>query len=66
MQIILNGSLHELSEAISITALLHQLQVDVRQVAVEKNGEIISCSKHDDAQLQQGDVLELVEFVGGG
>lgn len=35
-------------------------------VAVEKNGEIVKRDKFETEQLNDGDVIELVRFVGGG
>ena len=35
-------------------------------VAAEVNGEIVVRAKHAEHQLADGDVIELVHFVGGG
>ncbi|MEF2734888.1 MAG: sulfur carrier protein ThiS [Blautia sp.] len=35
-------------------------------MAVERNGEIIPKSKYEETLLSDGDVLEIVSFVGGG
>ena len=66
MQIIINGESHQVPERISITALLQHLEVDARQIAVEKGGEIVMRSRYDITPVQAGDSIELVEFVGGG
>ena len=34
--------------------------------AVELNGEILPKSKYDETMLKDGDVVEVVNFVGGG
>lgn len=39
---------------------------DVRQIAVELNGEIPPKAKYDDTPLKDGDKLEIVKFMGGG
>ncbi len=36
------------------------------RIAVEKNGEIVAKSQYDKTMLQDGDVIEIVSFVGGG
>ncbi|MCH5201326.1 MAG: sulfur carrier protein ThiS [Oscillospiraceae bacterium] len=36
------------------------------RIAVEKNGEIVPRSEYDSTVLQDGDVVEVVSFVGGG
>ncbi len=66
MRIQLNGEPHTLSEAATIEALLSSLGVDARQVAVERNRTIIPKSQYTVTHIHEGDVLELVEFIGGG
>lgn len=39
---------------------------DPRGVAVERNREIVPKSEHAMTVLEDGDRLELVQFVGGG
>ena len=36
------------------------------RIAVERNGEIVPKSQYDSTVLQDGDVVEVVSFVGGG
>ena len=36
------------------------------RVAVERNGEIVPKSDYDSTVLNDGDVIEVVSFVGGG
>ena len=36
------------------------------RIAVERNGEIVPKSEYDSTVLQDGDVVEVVSFVGGG
>ncbi len=66
MKIMLNGESHELAEAITIAALLTQLGVQTRHVAVEVNLEILPQPEHPSYVLQEGDQLEVVTLVGGG
>ena len=67
MQIRINGELQQLNGTdINVAAMLAALQVDVRQVAVEKNGAIVPRSRYGSIMVVEGDVIELVEFVGGG
>jgi sulfur carrier protein len=66
MQIIINGKAHEIATNYSVNGLLEQLLVDVKQVAIELNGEILPRSSFANTQLHDGDKIELVEFVGGG
>ena len=50
----------------SIADLVRQLELDPAKVAVERNGEIVPRSTLADVPLADGDVLEIVHFVGGG
>lgn len=53
-------------EADTIDALLHHLQLVASQVAVELNHSIIPREEFSRTTLQDGDLLEIVRFVGGG
>ena len=46
--------------------LIELLQLRPDRVAVERNGEIIPRAKWAEIQLEEGDKLEVVQFVGGG
>lgn len=65
MRIQVNGELREV-EAATILALVEELGLDVRKVAVERNLEIVPRSLHAATALVEGDRVELVQFVGGG
>ena len=54
------------AEAGSIADLVRSLDLDPAKVAVERNGEIVPRSTLGDTLLADGDVLEIVHFVGGG
>jgi len=60
-----NGE-HREVEAATILALVEELGLDVRKVAVERNLEIVPRSLHATTALTDGDRVELVQFVGGG
>lgn len=65
MQIQINGEPREV-QAATILALVQELGLDVRKVAVERNLEIVPRSLHDRTALTAGDRIEVVQFVGGG
>lgn len=52
--------------AATVAALVRELGLDPAKVAVEHNGEIAPRSTLEQAALAEGDVLEIVHFVGGG
>jgi len=60
-----NGESRAVS-AVTILALVEELGLDVRKVAVERNLEIVPRSLHGATALAEGDRIELVQFVGGG
>jgi thiamine biosynthesis protein ThiS len=65
MRIQVNGE-HREVEAATILALVEELGLDIRKVAVERNLEIVPRSLHASTTLAEGDRVELVQFVGGG
>jgi thiazole synthase len=54
------------SSAATIAALVRELELKPEKVAVERNGVIVPRSTLGEAPLADGDVLEIVTFVGGG
>jgi thiazole synthase len=66
MTIILNGDRVEVGGPLTLSALLVQLGVDARRVAVEHNLNVIKRPNYDTTQIQEGDQVEIVNFVGGG
>ena len=66
IEIHLNGAVSRLSQTMSLSALLEQHQVDLKQVAIEHNREIIPRGQLADIMLAAGDEVEIVEFIGGG
>tara|TARA_R110000782_G_scaffold74789_1_gene149531 strand:- start:168 stop:368 length:201 start_codon:yes stop_codon:yes gene_type:complete len=52
--------------AASVLALVTELGLDPRKVAVERNLTIVPRSLYGDTTLTEGDRIELVQFVGGG
>jgi thiamine biosynthesis protein ThiS len=45
---------------------LARLEIDPRRVAVEHNLEIIKRQRFPDVVVNEGDSVEIVNFVGGG
>ena len=52
--------------ATTLTALVEELGLDPRKVAIERNLEIVPKSLHPTTTLTDGDRIEIVQFVGGG
>jgi len=66
IEISLNGEPRRVNAGATVSALLADIGILPRKVAVERNLEIVPKSKFDDTQLDQGDQIEIVQFVGGG
>lgn len=50
----------------TLTDYLRSAGYNTTRIAVERNGDIVPKSQYDATVLQDGDVLEVVSFVGGG
>ena len=61
-----NGEPRRAPAGASIADLVTMLELDPKKVAVERNGEVVPRSTLSDVTLADGDVLEIVHFVGGG
>lgn len=66
MVITLNGERFELGEPMSVDALLTRLDIDPRRVAVEHNLSIVKRHRFPEVIVNDGDRVEIVNFVGGG
>lgn len=66
MTIQLNGDPFDLDGPISVAALLAGLKIDARRVAVELNLVVLKRAAFEATIVQPGDVMEIVNFVGGG
>ena len=66
MKIRLNGEPAEVPDAVTIEQLLERLGVDPRRVAVEHNLTIIKRHRQAETVINEGDEVEIVNFVGGG
>lgn len=66
MEIRLNGELRAVSEGLSVQQLVDLLGLGERRVAVELNRDIVPRASFAAIRLQAGDVVEVVQFVGGG
>ena len=61
-----NGAPRRIAAGSSIADLVVSLELNPQKVAVEHNGEIAPRSALAATALGEGDVLEIVHFVGGG
>jgi len=66
MHIVLNGSDREIPENLSAGALLLNLGLTGKRLALEINQEIVPRSTFDTRMLRAGDRVEVVQAIGGG
>jgi len=66
MRLILNGAEREFPHALSLAELVQELGMTPNRVAAELNRQIVPRDQWPATNLQDGDRLELVHFVGGG
>ena len=66
LRVRVNGEDLRLPRGASVANLLERLAVSTPRVAVERNREILPKSSYSSTLLAEGDVFEVVEFVGGG
>jgi thiamine biosynthesis protein ThiS len=69
MKLQINGDERDFSDArapFTLAALVEVLGMKTDRVAVELNRDIVPRDRWANTQLQEGDRLEIVHFVGGG
>ncbi len=66
MQLIINGAPRLVDRVSTVEDLLGALELDPRGVVVELNREIIRRPAIAATPVSDGDVVEIVHFVGGG
>jgi thiamine biosynthesis protein ThiS len=66
IDVVVNGQSRTVNAGTSVAALIRELGLSDRPVAVERNREVVPRARHADTQLAAGDRLEVVTFVGGG
>jgi sulfur carrier protein len=66
MKIVVNGQERALAAPVTVAALLDELGMAGKRVAVEVNQEIVPRSRHMEFQLNDSDRVEVVFAIGGG
>ena len=64
--VIINGAIRQLPQSITISALVEEMGMTGKRIALERNGEIVPRSTFTVRHLADGDKLEIVVAVGGG
>jgi thiamine biosynthesis protein ThiS len=66
IEIVLNGEPKEIAPGQSILDLLYALNLPIERLAVEHNLKIVKRDHWSSQALENGDKVEIVQFVGGG
>lgn len=64
--VMVNGEEQNKIAGLTISQMLEQLEYGEKRVAVEINEEIISSKAFDETIINDGDIVEVIMFVGGG
>ena len=66
MTVFVNGEPQDFNSALTLAALIEQLDLPVARIAIELNREVVRRSDWDSTMLKDEDRIEIVHFVGGG
>lgn len=67
MNLVINGEdHHDLPQRLTVQGLIKHLGLPEKKIAIERNREIVSKSTFETTELSEGDVLEIIHFIGGG
>ncbi len=66
ISLMINGDEHSFENQLTLHELLEKLDINPGKVAVERNLEIVPKTTYQQVQIQDGDQLEIVHFIGGG
>ncbi len=66
MDIVLNGEPRAVRAELSLAALLDELGLAGKRLAVEVNRDIVPRGEHTTRVLRDGDRVEIIHAIGGG
>ncbi len=66
MKITCNGEIKEITPDITLLSLIRDINLNPDTVVAECDGRIIKRDEYDTLVLSEGNILELIRFVGGG
>ena len=66
MKITCNGETKELTQNTTLVSFIKDMNLNPDTVVAECDGRIIKRDEYDTLILSDGNVLELIRFVGGG
>ena len=66
ISVVINGKDRTIPASLTLRELLEHLELEPSMVVVERNREIVERDRYSEVEVEEGDTLELVHFVGGG
>ena len=66
MNIHLNGECRQTTADLNLAALVSELALTGKRLAIEVNEEVIPRSRYEGFCLSEGDKVEIVHAIGGG
>lgn len=66
MTITLNGKEKKIESNCTLTELIESVGQKPQRIAVQLNGTVIKRDEYNQHTVQDGDMIEMLQFVGGG
>lgn len=66
MRLTINGEIRDVPPGLTLAGVVEHLGLTDGPVAIERNREVVPRAEHGSVRAEEGDVLEIVHFVGGG
>ena len=66
VQVIVNDEPRTVADGATVAALVAELGLGPRRIAVEVNLAVVPRAAYDQTTLRDGDRVEIIHFVGGG
>jgi len=66
IQVRLNGKDRDITFGHAVQSLLEAIEINPLAVVVELNKQILDRDRYSDFDIREGDMIEVVHFVGGG
>lgn len=66
MKITCNGEIKDITRGTTLVSFIRDLDLNPDTVVAECDGRIVKREEYDSLVLSDGNVLELIRFVGGG
>lgn len=61
----INGEIVE-AQGITLLTYLQNNGYKIPQIVIERNGEILSSEDYEHTTIADGDIIEIISFMGGG